>query len=227
MQHQAPTYEDVLKARKQIAPYLLRTPLHEYPALSDLIGARVFIKHENHQPTGAFKVRGGINLISQLDDAERARGVAAASTGNHGQSVAYAAKLFGVRARVVVPENANAGKVAAMLGQGAEVIFHGERFDDARLFCEELAQREGLRYIHSGNEPLLIAGVATATVEMLEDQPDLEVIIVPVGGGSGAAAAGLAAHEINPAIKVIGVQSAEAPAAHDSWQARQLLELPN
>jgi threonine dehydratase len=223
----APTYEDVLKARRQIAPHLLRTPFHEHPALSDLIGARVFIKHENHQPTGAFKVRGGVNLVSQLTEAERARGVTAASTGNHGQSVAYAAKLFGVTARIVVPENANPGKVAAIRSHGAEVIFHGARFDDARLFCEELAQRENLRYVHSGDEPFLIAGVGTATAEMLEDVPDLETIIVPVGGGSGIAGAALVAHEINPAIQVIGVQSSRADAAFQSWKQRKLLERPN
>jgi len=224
---QAPTYDDVAKARERIAPYLLRTPLHEYPDLNELIGARVFIKHENHLPTGAFKVRGGINLISQLSEAERQRGVTAASTGNHGQSVAYAAQLFDVPARIVVPENANPGKVAAIRGQGAEVIFHGARFDDARRFCEELARREGLRYVHSGDEPHLIAGVATATAEMLESQPDLEVIIVPVGGGSGLAGAALVAHEINPAIKVIGVQSAQSQAAYQSWKQQQLLEQPN
>lgn len=224
---QTPTYEDVLRARKQIAPYLLRTPLHEYPALNDLVGARVFIKHENHQPTGAFKVRGGINLISQLSDDERARSVIAASTGNHGQSVAYAAHLFGVGARIVVPENANPGKVASMRGLGAEVIFHGARFDQARAHCEALAEQHGLRYVHSGNEPLLIAGVATATVEMLEDQPDLEVIIVPVGGGSGAAGACIVARELNPAIRVIGVQSEASNAACESWREHRLLERPN
>lgn len=224
---QTPNYEDVLKARKQIAPYLLRTPLHEYPALNELIGARIFIKHENHNPTGAFKVRGGINLVSQLTEAERKRGVTAASTGNHGQSVAYAAQLFGVRAQIVVPEGANPGKVAAMRGQGANVIFHGERFDDARRFCEELAEREGMRYVHSGNEPLLIAGVATATLELLEDRSDLDVIIVPVGGGSGAAGAALVAREVNPEIEVIGVQSVLADAAYQSWQHHQIMERAN
>jgi threonine dehydratase len=223
----APTYEDVLKARRQIAPHLLRTPFPEYSALSELIGGRVFIKHENHQPTCAFKVRGGVNLVSQLSEAERASGVTSASTGNHGQSVAYAARLFGVRAKIVVPENANPGKVAAIRGMGAEVIFHGARFDDARLFCEELAQREDLRYVHSGNEPLLIAGVATATAEMLEDVPDLDVIIVPVGGGSGVAGAALAANEINPQLRVIGVQSESADAAYQSWKQRQLIDRPN
>lgn len=222
-----PNYEDVLRARKQIATYLLATPLHEYPAINGLLGTRVFIKHENHQPTAAFKVRGGINLLSQLGDEERARGLIAASTGNHGQSVCYAARLFGISARVVVRENANPGKVASMRGLGAEIIFHGARFDDARLHCEELAREHGFRYIHSANEPLLIAGVATEVAEMLEDQPDLDVIIVPVGGGSGAAGACIAAHELNPQIRVIAVQSEASPAAYESWRQRKLVELPN
>ena len=224
---EAPSYEEVIRARKQIAPYLLRTSLHEYPALNDLVGTRVFIKHENHQPTCAFKVRGGINLISQLTAAERTRGVIAASTGNHGQSVAYAARLFGVDARIVVPEKANPGKVASMQGMGAEVIFHGANFDEARPYCEALAADRGFRYVHSANEPLLIAGVATETAEMLEDQPDLEVIIVPVGGGSGAAGACIVAREINPAIRVIGVQSEAAPANYESWRQRKLVVAAN
>jgi threonine dehydratase len=222
-----PTYEDVRRARKQIAPYLLRTPLREYPALNDLIGARVFVKHENYQATGAFKVRGGINLISQLSAAERGRGVIAASTGNHGQSVAYAAHLFQVKATIVVPEQANPGKVAAMRGSGAEVIFHGPTFDEARAHCESLALEQGIRYVHSGDEPLLIAGVATQVAEMLEDEPDLEVIIVPVGGGSGAAGACIAANEINQNIRVIGVQSDRSTAAHASWHEQRLVERTN
>ena len=222
-----PDYEDVLRAREQIAPFLLRTPLHEYPAINNLVGTRVFIKHENHQPTGAFKVRGGINLVSHLSDEESERAVIAASTGNHGQSIAYAARLFGVKTRIVVPQNANPGKVASIQGLGAEVIFHGATYDDARLYCEALAQKHGYRYIHSGNEPLLIAGVATEVAEMLEDQPGLEVIIVPVGGGSGAAGACIAAHAFSPQIRVIGVQSAASPAAYESWRQRKLVELPN
>src|SRR3712207_383727 len=134
-----PDFQDVLRAQRQIRPYLPRTPLHRYSALDELIGTSVYVKHENYQPVGAFKVRGGVNLISQLSLEERARGVIAASTGNHGQSVAYAARLFGVTARIVVPEGANPGKVAAMRGMEAEVIFHGPTFDEARLHCEELA----------------------------------------------------------------------------------------
>ena len=184
-------------------------------------------KHENYEPVGAFKVRGGINLISQLSLEERERGVIAASTGNHGQSVAFAARLFGVKAIIVVPENANPGKVAAMQGMGAEVVFHGANYDQSKLLCETLAQEHGYRYIHSGNEPLLIAGVATEALEMLEDEPELEVIIVPIGGGSGAAGVSIVAHAVNPQIQVIGVQSEASPAAYESWRQKRMVEAPN
>ncbi len=222
-----PNFQDVLLAQRQIRPYLSRTPLHSYPEINTLLDTEAYIKHENYQPIGAFKVRGGINLISQLSPQEREHGVIAASTGNHGQSVAYAAQLFGVKARIVVPEAANPGKVAAMQGMGAEVIFHGARYDEARLYCEALARERGYRYIHSGNEPLLIAGVATGVLEMLEDEPRLEVIIVPIGGGSGAAGACIVAKAINPAIRVIGVQSDASQAAYQSWQQHRLVEAPN
>ncbi|HMG33641.1 MAG TPA: threonine/serine dehydratase [Blastocatellia bacterium] len=222
-----PTIKDVLLARQRIQPYLRPTPLHSYPALNELVGTQVFVKHENYQPVGAFKVRGGINLISQLTEQERSCGVIAASTGNHGQSVAYAAQLFGVKARIVVPEGANPGKVAAMRGMGAEVIFQGANFDEARTRCESMALEEGCRYIHSGDEPLLIAGVGTYALEMLEDQPDLDVIIVPVGGGSGAAGVAIVTSHLAPHVRVIGVQSASSPAAHESWRQKRLVEMPN
>jgi threonine dehydratase len=218
------TFTDVLRARRRIAPYLYRTPLFPYPALRELLGTDVWVKHENHQPIGAFKVRGGINLVSQLTDRERAAGVISASTGNHGQSVAYAARLFGVRAVICVPDGANPAKVESMRALGAEVIHHGRDFDDAREHCERLAEEKGYRYIHSGNEPLLIAGVGTATLEIMEDEPGIDVLIVPVGGGSGAAGACIAGKAIRPTLQVIGVQSASAPAAYHSWQAGELRE---
>jgi threonine dehydratase len=219
-----PTLADVHEARRRISPHLRPTPLFQYAALSDLVGAEVFVKHENHQPVGAFKVRGGVNLVSQLSEEERERGVIAASTGNHGQSIAFAARLFGVQATICVPEQANPVKVAAMRGLGAELVFHGRDFDDAREHCEQLAGEHGYRYVHSGNEPLLIAGVGTETLEILEERPDIEVIIVPVGGGSGAAGACIVAKGLSPGVKVVGVQSEAAPTAYRSWQARELLE---
>ena len=114
-----------------------------------------------------------------------------------------------------------------MRGMGAEVIFHGANFDEARLHCEQTSREHGLRYIHSGDEPLLIAGVATEALEMLEDRPDLEVILVPVGGGSGAAGVSIAAHALSPGIRIIGVQSRSSPAAYESWKQRRLIEAPN
>lgn len=215
-----PTFQDVLRARRVIAPYLLPTPLHHHPQLDALLGATVFVKHENYQPIGAFKVRGGINFMAHLAAEERSRGVVTASTGNHGQSVAYAAQLFGVRAVIVVPEGASPVKVNAMRAYGAEVVFHGADFEASKRHCLTLEQEQGLRFVSSGDEPLLIAGVATHTLEILETQPDIDVIFVPVGGGSGCAGACLVAKSINPRIQVIGVAAAGAPAGYLSWQVR-------
>ena len=222
-----PDLADVLAARQRIAPYLRPTPLYRYPALDALTGAQVWVKHENHHPVGNFKVRGGVNLVSQLTMDEKARGVIAASTGNHGQSVAFAANLFGVRAVICMPERANPVKVESMQALGAEVVFQGRDFDEAREHCEQLAAEHGYRYIHSGNEPLFVAGVATYALEILETKPDLEAIVVPVGGGSGAAGVCVVAKPIRPSIEVIGVQSEAAPAAYRSWRARELLEDKN
>jgi threonine dehydratase len=220
----APTFADVLEARLRIAPHLPRTPLRDYPPLGRLVDATVFVKHENHLPTGAFKVRGGVNLASQLSEDERRRGVIAASTGNHGQSVALGARLFGVEATICAPANANPVKVSAMRDLGANVILDGTDFDEAREHAEQLAAEHGYRYVHSGDEPLLIAGVGTATLELLEDEPRIDTIVVPVGGGSGAAGASIVAKTLNSAIRVIGVQSDAAPAAFRSWRDRTLLE---
>ena len=219
-----PTLADVHEARRRIAPHLRETPLFRYAGLDDVLGAEVHVKHENHQPVGAFKVRGGVNLVSRLSGEERERGVITASTGNHGQSIAFAARLFDMPATICVPEAANPVKVASMRGLGARLVFHGRDFDDAREHCEALAETEGYRYIHSGNEPLLIAGVATYTVEILEQEPEIEAIIVPIGGGSAAAGACIVAKAVDPAIRVIGVQSEAAPAAHRSWRLRELVE---
>ena len=221
-----PAFADVLAARNLIRPYLPPTPLHHYPALDRLIGAEVYLKHENYHAIGAFKVRGGVNFMAQLDDAGRQRGVVTASTGNHGQSIAYAARLFGVRAVIVVPENANPVKVAAMRSYGAEVVFHGADFDACKRHCLTLEADQGLRFVSSGDERRLMAGVATHTLEILEAQPNLDTILVPIGGGSGAAGACLVAKAINPAIRVIAVQAAGAPAAYLTWQARAWRSAP-
>lgn len=220
-----PAFEGILAARDRIAPYgVTETPFRKWLSLSRLVGTEVWVKHENHQPTGAFKVRGGINLVSQLDGEERSAGVIAASTGNHGQSVAYASRLFDVKATICVPEGANPVKVEAMRDLGAEVVFQGTDFDDAREHAADLAKRHGYRYVHSGNEPHLIEGVGTHTLEILEAEPDVDVIIVPIGGGSGGAGACLAAKAMKPEARVIGVQAAGAPAAFRSWKERAIVE---
>jgi threonine dehydratase len=219
-----PTVVDVLEARRAIASHLLRTPLHRYAGLSDLVGAEVLVKHENHLPTGAFKVRGGVNLVAHLSSEERASGVIAASTGNHGQSLAFAGRRFGVAVTICVPVGANPAKVASIRSLGAEVVEHGKDYDEAREHCERLAVERGLRYVHSGNEPYLIAGVGTHTLEILEQEPQVEAIVVPIGGGSGAAGACIVAKALRPDCEVIGVQSGAAPAAFRSWQSRALAE---
>jgi threonine dehydratase len=221
---QPPTFDDVLAAHERISPYLVPTALNRYPALDELVGTEVWVKHENHQPVCNFKVRGGVNLVAQLSEDERRRGVVTASTGNHGQSIAFASKLFGVQAIICVPERANPIKVGSIRGLGGEIVEHGRDFDDAREHCEALAEEHGYRYVHSGNEPHLIAGVATQMLEMLERQPELDVLIVPIGGGSGAAGACIAAKALRPQMQVIGVQSEAAPAAYRSWKEGRLVE---
>lgn len=218
------TLADVFKARQTIAPYLSPTPLYSYHGLNSLLANQTYIKHENHQPVGAFKVRGGVNLIAHLSQEERKRGVITASSGNHGQSIAFGGKLFGVRARIAMPEHANPAKVDAIRGLGAEVLFHGRDFDEARVFAEQEAERTGARFISSGNEPLLIAGVATYALEIFSALAHFDVIIVPVGGGSGAAGCCLVAKSINPAIRVIAVQAEKAPAAYLSWKSGERVE---
>lgn len=212
-----------MEARKRIALYLKPTPLHYYPLLSDLVGAKVYVKHENYQPIGAFKVRGGINLISSLSAEERARGVATASTGNHGQSVAYAGWLFRVRTVIGVPENCNPSKMAAMKSWGAEILIHGKDFDESRERVEEYAAKHRMRYIHPANEPMLIAGVATMALEVLESLPEADFLFCAVGGGSSCSGSTLVARALKPSLQVIGVQAARASSAYESWRQMKLV----
>ena len=218
-----PTYEDVRRAREVVTRHLPRTPTFVYPALSEQLGCELFIKHENHQPIGAFKVRGGVNLVSSLSEEERARGVVCATRGNHGLSIAYAARLFGSRATVVVPHGNNPEKNEAMRAWGAELIEHGRDFDEARERVEEIVEERGLRYIHSANEPLLIAGVGTYALELFEDVRELDTVIVPVGLGSGICGTCLVRGAVSPKTRVIGVQAERAPAIYRSWKEKRLV----
>lgn len=219
-----PTLDDVRVAAGAIAPHLPRTPLYGSAGLTELLGTETLVKHENHLPTGAFKVRGGVNLVSRLSDDERGRGLIAASTGNHGQSLAFAGRRFGVNVTICVPFGANPAKVGAIRALGAEIVEHGRDFDEAREHCERLAADHGHRYVHSGNEHDLVAGVGTHTLELLEDEPSIDAIIVPIGGGSGAAGACIVAKALRPGCEVIGVQAEAAPAAYHSWRDRALCE---
>ena len=223
---QPPTFQMVLQARNAIKPYLRPTPLVSYPALDQLLGAEVYVKREDCQPISAFKIRGGINLLSRMAPQERDRGLITASTGNHGQSIAYACRLFGARCTVCVPMGANPLKVRAMETLGARVLAQGRIFEEARELAERQAAESGMRYVHPADEPLLIAGVATATLEVLEEVPDLDLLFVPLGGGSTAAGACIVAQAVNPDIAVIAVQSAQAPAGYRSWKEGHLVEAP-
>jgi len=217
-----PTMADVAAARDVIAAYLQPTPLLSTPALDELLDCRVYLKCENLQPIGAFKLRGGLFLLSQMSPEERARGVVTASTGNHGQSIAYAAREFGVNSTVWMPEVANPLKVASMRRLGADVRFAGRDFDECREEAERDASRRGAEFIVPANDWRLIAGVATYTVEMLEAVPDLDTIIVPAGGGSGLSGACLAGKALSPRLRVIGVQASGAPVVHDTWRTHEL-----
>lgn len=223
---QPPTLQDVYHARQVISRHLAPTPLARSAAMSEALECDVYLKLETAQPIGAFKVRGGINLVSQLPEDERARGVITASTGNHGQSIAYAARTFGVKAIIAAPERANPDKVASMRRLGAEVILRGRDFDEAREWAEEQARLEGYRYVHPANEPLLIAGVGTASLEIMEALPQVDAILAPIGGGSGASSHCLVAKRINPSVKVIGVQAEKAPSVYLSWKAGRRIETP-
>jgi threonine dehydratase len=194
------------------------SPLLRHALLDEWIGRPTWVKHENHNPTGSFKIRGGLNLVAQMSDQEKRRGAICASTGNHGQSVAMACRLHGVRCRIVVPVGNNPDKTAAMRALGAEVHEHGRDFDEAREFVEDVSRREGWRYIHNANEPLLISGVATYALEVFDERPDVDYIFIPIGGGSGAAGCAIVRSAVGSRAKVIGVQAARADAFARSWR---------
>jgi threonine dehydratase len=220
----AVTYDDIVAAEKVVHQYVKPTPLYEWPALSSMLGCRFYLKHENHTPTTAFKVRGGINLVSRLSEEQKRHGVLGCTTGNHGQSLAYACRLFNVRCVLVVPEKANPDKLAAMRALGAELIEHGRDYDEARDHCESIREREGYRYVHSADEPDLIAGVGTYALEIFEELPTPDVILVPVGLGSGICGTALVAAARRPATRVIGVQAEGAPSVTLSWRSGQTVE---
>lgn len=218
---------DVYRAHRRLSEHLSPTPLLSYPALDAAVGAEVFIKHENLQPIGAFKVRGGLNLLATMSPKDRAAGIVGYSTGNHAQSLAYAARRFKVACVIVVPADPNPVKAAAVRALGAELVEHGEHLEAAAEHARRVARSRGMRLVSAANEPELVTGVATAYVEVLTERPDVEAVIVPVGSGTGAAGACVVAEALNPSCRVIAVQSDASPAAHDSWRAGDLVSRPN
>lgn len=222
-----PAFADVLQARRVLEQHLARTPFYESVSIGKRLGLRLFIKYESHQPVGAFKVRGNINRILSMDREERLRGTVTASMGNHGQGLCYAAKLADVQAVVVMPEKANPDKVEAMQNLGGEVIHYGEGFDEADAKARELESDKGFMYFHAADDPWIIAGHGTIGLEMLEDVPDLDVLVVPVGAGGLISGVALAAKSMKPDIEVIGVQAKECAPYHSSRLEGKRVEAPS
>ena len=220
------TFDDVERARARLEPYLTWTALRSYPLLDAATGLSLMVKHENHQPTGSFKVRNGLSFMTGLEADERARGVVAASTGNHGQGIAYGAALLGVPATICVPRGNNPEKNAAMRAWGATVVEEGRDYDESVQAMLRLAREEGRVVAHSTNHPRIIAGAGTMTLEILfqagpggDDPQEIDALVLAVGGGSQAVGALTVAKQLAPGLEVYGVQAAGAAAQHDAWHA--------
>jgi threonine dehydratase len=223
------SFPDVLDARERIRPHLPPTPLRSYAPLDAAVGGgiRVLVKHENHCPTGAFKARNGLAVMTSLTAEERRRGVVAATRGNHGAGLAWAGRIVGVPVTVCVPVGNNPEKNEAMRGFGAELIEEGRDYDEAVEVADRLVEERGRRLVHSSNEPQVLAGAATLSLEVMEQASDLDAMVIAVGGGSQAVGAMTVARERRPGLKVYGVQAAGASAIHDSWRAGRVLETPS
>ncbi len=222
-------YEDALSARERVARHLAPTPFRSYAPLDAAVGRgiRVLVKHENHQPTQSFKVRNAVSVLAALPEAERARGVVAASRGNHGQGLAWAGRRLGIPVTVCVPVGNNPVKNEAMRGFGAELVEAGRDYDDAVAVADRLVRERGLRLVHSTNDPLVIAGAATMALEIVESEPGLDALVIGIGGGSQAVGAMTVTRAIAPGVRVFGVQAERAAAIHDSWHAGRRIAHPS
>ncbi len=216
---------DVLAAQRRIRPYLPPTPFRPYPLLDEAVGhgIRVLVKHENHQPTCAFKVRNGLAVVTALPDDARRRGVVAATRGNHGLGLAYAGRLLGVPVTICVPRGNNPEKNDAMGALGATLVEDGRDYDEAVTVAERLVSERGLVMVHSTNDAHVIAGAGTMALEMLTEAPDVDALVMAVGGGSQAVGAIVVARALRPGLPIYGVQAARASAIHDSWHAGRAL----
>src|SRR3954470_15234032 len=215
------TIDDVYAARERLSPSLAPTPLRQYPQLDVAVpGVAVFVKHENVQPTGSFKVRNGLATVTALDDARRAAGVVGATTGNHGLGLAFAGRQLGVPVTICVPRGNNPEKNAALRAWGARVIEEGTDYDDAVAVAQRLVETEGRTLAHSTNNPQVLAGAGTMSLEIVEQVSELDAVIIAIGGGSQAVGAITVARALRPSMRVIGVQAAGASAGHDGWHVR-------
>jgi threonine dehydratase len=218
-------YADVLAAAERLEPHLTPPPFRHYPLLDELVGhgIQVWVKHENQQPTNSFKIRNGLNAILGRTSAERARGVIGASTGNHGQGIAFAGRLTGTPVTICVPLGNNPEKTAAIRALGAEVIEIGATYDETVRECARIREERGLALVHSTNDPLVVAGAGTMTLEILDQQPELEALVIALGGGSQSVGALTVAATRKPSLEVYAVGAAGAPAQYESWQRGELL----
>ena len=214
-----PVFSEILEAHKTITPYAHRTPVLTSSTLNQMSGAQLFFKCENFQKVGAFKFRGACNAVMTLTDEEALKGVATHSSGNHAQALALSAKIRGIKAYIVMPENAPKAKVAAVKDYGAEITFCEATLPARESTLKEVIERTGATLIHPYNDPRIVRGQGTATLELLEDYPDLDVILAPIGGGGLLSGTVLAAKGINPEIKVIGTEPEEADDAYRSFKA--------
>ncbi len=218
------TLRDVYEAKRRIEGWALRTPLAYSYRLSDLCGGDVWLKLENLQPVGSFKIRGAVNKLLLLTEEEKARGVVTSSSGNHAQGVGYAAREFGVKATIVVPENTPGAKLGAIRRYGVDLIVHGEEYMDAERLARGLEKEKGMTFVSGYNDPDIIAGQGTVGLEMLEDRPDLDLVLVPVGGGgliSGVATVFKAATD----AEVLGVQSVASPVMAESIRQGRIVDM--
>jgi len=216
------TLEDFQKARARIATHIKRTPLLTSRQLSERTGFDVRLKAELLQRVGSYKIRGPLNKFAQMSEEQKKRGVVCSSAGNHAQGVALAAQIYNIRAVVCMAENATPAKIAATKGYGAEIVLHGTIWDEANEKAKELVRTEGLTYVHPFDDEELIAGQGTLGLEIVEDWPEVEAVIVPIGGGGLISGVAMAVKSYNPKIRVIGVESSDGPAMKASIEAGQL-----
>ncbi|MBM32058.1 MAG: threonine ammonia-lyase [Chloroflexi bacterium] len=219
-----PTIENVKSAKKAIKKYINITPLTHYPSLDKILDAEIWVKHENFQILGSFKVRGGLNYGTYLKKPDSSSVLVTPSTGNHGQSIAYSAKVFGYKSIIYCPLGINPSKIESMENLGAQVISEGNSYDESKYNAQKLAEKNGYTYVDGANEEKLIAGVATYSLEIFDKINDPDFLIVPLGAGSGASGACIVRDGLNKNTKVIAVQSSASPAGYLSWKEKQLIE---